>query len=177
LENFRESDHQVLCFWTEREKAVAGMVPAIEKARLYRGKGGEIMRSAVSRLIEYTALVEIRLSPKIQKILHDSLDENLKHPNAEIQACAVAALRRFVRSYLLPANAATVARTTAKYITMLKSDPNPAARRGAALAFSALPYELLAPLWKDVLDALCAATLPEVSMIYFCTHQLNINIT
>jgi hypothetical protein len=85
LENFRESDHQVLCFWTEREKAVAGMVPAIEKARLYRGKGGEIMRSAVSRLIEYTALVEIRLSPKIQKILHDSLDENLKHPNAEIQ--------------------------------------------------------------------------------------------
>ncbi len=61
------------------------MVPAIEKARLYRGKGGEIMRSAVSRLIEYTALVEIRLSPKIQKILHDSLDENLKHPNAEIQ--------------------------------------------------------------------------------------------
>ncbi|CAK9217775.1 unnamed protein product [Sphagnum troendelagicum] len=145
----------------EREKAVAGMVPAIEKARLYRGKGGEIMRSAVSRLIEYTALVEIHLSSKIQKILHDSLDENLKHPNAEIQACAVAALQRFVRSYLLPANAATVARTTAKYITMLKSDPNPAARRGAALAFSALPYELLAPLWKDVVDALCAATLPE----------------
>jgi hypothetical protein len=74
LKTFRESDHQVLCFWTEREKAVAGMVPAIEKARLYRGKGGE-----------YTALVEIHLSPKIQKILHDSLDENLKHPNAEIQ--------------------------------------------------------------------------------------------
>lgn len=89
----------------------------------------------------------------------------------------MAALQRFVRSYLLPANAATVARTTAKYITMLKSDPNPAARRGAALAFSALPYELLAPLWKDVVDALCAATLPEVSMIYFCTHQLSINIT
>lgn len=69
----------------EKEKAIAGMVPAIEKARLYRGKGGEIMRSAVSRLIECTAEVKVRLSPKVQKMLHDSLDENLKHPNGDIQ--------------------------------------------------------------------------------------------
>lgn len=32
-----------------RAAQVAGVVPAIEKARLYRGKGGEIMRSAVCR--------------------------------------------------------------------------------------------------------------------------------
>jgi hypothetical protein len=70
---------------TEREKAIAGAVPAIEKARLYRGKGGEIMRSAVSRLIEFTAIVRVRLSVKSQNTLHDSLDENLKHPNNDIQ--------------------------------------------------------------------------------------------
>jgi hypothetical protein len=69
----------------EKEKAIAGMVPAIDKARLYRGKGGEIMRSAVSRLIECTAEVKVSLSPKVQKTLHDTLDENLKHPNADIQ--------------------------------------------------------------------------------------------
>jgi len=34
---------------TERQAAVAGVVPAIEKARLYRGKGGELMRGAVCR--------------------------------------------------------------------------------------------------------------------------------
>ena len=69
----------------EKEKAIAGMVPAIDKARLYRGKGGEIMRSAVSRLIECTAEVKVSLSPKVQKTLHDTLDENLKHPNGDIQ--------------------------------------------------------------------------------------------
>lgn len=78
-----ESD--ILLHVTEREKAIAGAVPAIEKARLYRGKGGEIMRSAVSRLIEFTAKVRVRLSVKSQKTLHDSLDENLKHPNSDIQ--------------------------------------------------------------------------------------------
>lgn len=43
------------------------------------------MRSAVSRLIEVTAKVRVRLSVKTQKTLHDSLDENLKHPNSDIQ--------------------------------------------------------------------------------------------
>lgn len=33
----------------DRQSAVAAMVPAIEKARLYRGKGGELMRAAVCR--------------------------------------------------------------------------------------------------------------------------------
>ena len=32
-----------------RQAAVAAVVPAIEKARLYRGKGGEMMRGAVCR--------------------------------------------------------------------------------------------------------------------------------
>lgn len=47
------------------------------------------MRSAVSRLIEFTAKVRVRLSVKNQKTLHDSLDENLKHPNSNIQVSSV----------------------------------------------------------------------------------------
>ena len=35
----------------ERQAAVAAVVPAIEKARLYRGKGGELMRAAVCRYV------------------------------------------------------------------------------------------------------------------------------
>nr|GFA44929.1 tubulin-folding cofactor D [Tanacetum cinerariifolium] len=45
-------------------KVVAGVVPAIEKARLYRGKGGEIMRAAVSRFIECISTVNITLTEK-----------------------------------------------------------------------------------------------------------------
>lgn len=65
------------------------MVPAIEKARLYRGKGGEIMRAAVSRLIECTALIRVPLPQRVQRVLHDSIDDNLKHPNADIQVSLV----------------------------------------------------------------------------------------
>ncbi|BBN05956.1 tubulin-specific chaperone D [Marchantia polymorpha subsp. ruderalis] len=141
----------------ETEKRVAGIVPAIEKARLYRGKGGEIMRAAVSRLIECTAILGVPIPPKIQKVLHDSIDENLKHPNGDIQSCAVAALKAFIKGYLLSESAPTIARTTSKYLQILKGDANPAAQRGAALALGALPYYLLEPVWKDAVDVLCAA--------------------
>ena len=33
-------------------KAISGVVPAVEKARLYRGRGGEAMRGAVCRMLE-----------------------------------------------------------------------------------------------------------------------------
>ena len=42
----------------ERQAAVAGVVPAIEKARLYRGKGGELMRGAVCRSALHRVLTE-----------------------------------------------------------------------------------------------------------------------
>ena len=35
-----------------RQSAVAAVVPGIEKARLYRGKGGELMRGAVCRQVK-----------------------------------------------------------------------------------------------------------------------------
>lgn len=69
----------------DKQKVVAGIVPAIEKARLYRGKGGEIMRSAVSRFIECISIAQISLTEKIRKSLLDTLNENLKHPNSQIQ--------------------------------------------------------------------------------------------
>ena len=67
------------------QKALLGIVPAIEKARLYRGKGGEIMRSAVSRFISCISIAGISLNQKIKKSLLETLNENLRHPNSQIQ--------------------------------------------------------------------------------------------
>lgn len=74
-----------------------------------------------------------------------------------MQSCAVAALKAFIKGYLLSESAPTIARTTSKYLQILKGDANPAAQRGAALALGALPYYLLEPVWKDAVDVLCAA--------------------
>lgn len=43
------------------------------------------MRAAVSRFIECMSLSKIPLNEKIKKSLLDTLNENLKHPNAQIQ--------------------------------------------------------------------------------------------
>lgn len=140
----------------DKQKQVAGLVPAIEKARLYRGKGGEIMRAAVSRFIECISLAHISLPDKTRKSLLDTLNENLRHPNSQIQAAAVDALKHFVPAYLQPVDSKGTYDISSKYVEQL-SDPNVAVRRGSALALGILPYEFLAKRWKDILLKLCRA--------------------
>ncbi|GMN43144.1 hypothetical protein TIFTF001_012341 [Ficus carica] len=110
---------------TDKQKRVAGVVPAIEKARLYRGK------------------------EKIKRSLLDTLNENMRHPNSQIQDAAVKALKRFVLAYLVGPDIKG-ADLTSKYLELL-TDQNVAVRRGSALAIGVLPYDLLARKWKDVL--------------------------
>lgn len=78
------SSHRFPCP-ADKQKIVAGIVPGIEKARLYRGKGGEIVRSAVSRFIECISLSFVPLPEKTKRSLLDTLNENLRHPNSQIQ--------------------------------------------------------------------------------------------
>ncbi|XP_009628692.1 tubulin-folding cofactor D isoform X2 [Nicotiana tomentosiformis] len=138
------------------QNQVAGVVPAIEKARLYRGKGGEIMRSAVSRFIECISLARVQLTDKIKRSLLDTLHENLRHPNSQIQGAAVAALKSFFPAYLVASESKGINTITSRYLEQL-TDPNVAARRGSSLALGVLPYKYLAKGWKDILWKLCAA--------------------
>ncbi|MCL7043675.1 hypothetical protein MKW94_029328 [Papaver nudicaule] len=141
---------------TDKQKSVAGVVPAIEKARLYRGKGGEIMRAAVSRYIECISIAHIRLPEKIKQSLLDTLNDNLRHPNAQIQNAAVAAFKHFVPAYFVSTEDGGPKDITLKYLKLLK-DPNVAARRGSALAMGVLPFEFLATKWRAVLLELCSS--------------------
>ncbi|KAK6918554.1 Tubulin-specific chaperone D, C-terminal [Dillenia turbinata] len=142
---------------TDKQKLVADVVPAIEKARLYRGKGGEIMRSAVSRFIECISLAHVHISDKkIKKALLSTLMENLRHPNSQIQNAAVQALKSFVATSFVAENNHGFDDITSKFLEQL-TDSNVAARRGSALAIGALPYELLANRWRDVLLKLCSS--------------------
>ncbi|KAL0043717.1 hypothetical protein WJX82_009809 [Trebouxia sp. C0006] len=145
---------------TERQRAVAGVVPAIENARLYRGKGGELMRGAVCRLVECLALAKLPLKPAQHKQLHSSIDENLRHPTASIQSAACSALAAFTATYMPTGDAEAVNRTSDKYLGLL-TDPNVAVKRGAAAALGALPKWLLEPLSRQILAGLAAATQVE----------------
>ncbi|XP_010234909.1 tubulin-folding cofactor D isoform X1 [Brachypodium distachyon] len=149
--------HQLgFTFTADMQKALSGVVPAIEKARLYRGKGGEIMRSAVSRFIECISMAAISLSEKTKKSLLETLNENLRHPNSRIQCAAVDALKHFIPTYLLSAGEKIGNDIISKYISLL-DDPNVAARRGGALALGTLPYGFLLLKWMLVMSKLCGS--------------------
>lgn len=143
-------------FTTDMQKALSGVVPAIEKARLYRGKGGEIMRSAVSQFISCISIAGISLSEKTKKSLLETLNENLRHPSSQIQCAAVEALKHFIPTYLLSSGEKIANDIISKYVALL-DDPNVAARRGAALALGILPYKFLILKWLPIMSKLCSS--------------------
>ena len=92
----------------------------------------------------------------------DSLDENLRHPNASIQQAAAEAVGAFTRAYMPEGTANQVQRTAQRYVPWL-GDANPAVRRGAALALGRLPGALLQPALGEVLEGLARAVEGEES--------------
>lgn len=143
------------------EAATAEVVPAIERGRLTRGKGGEIMRSAICRLSETTASTGLPLDGAQQQCLYSQLRENLRHSAPEIQAAAAAALAAFAAHYLPHAAPEAQAQLVRECVGVLGDAGSVPARRGGALALGALPRWLLQPHRGAVLAALAAASVPE----------------
>jgi tubulin-specific chaperone D len=63
---------------TNRMNEIAEIVPTIEKKRLYRGRGGEIVRGAVCRLIQCICAARIPLLARQQVSVFSTLSNNLK---------------------------------------------------------------------------------------------------
>ncbi|KAL4422042.1 hypothetical protein ABPG77_004858 [Micractinium sp. CCAP 211/92] len=145
------------------EAAAAEVIPAIDRGRLTRGKGGEVMRSAICRLAETTSAAGLPLSHEQQQCLLAQLRENLRHPAPEIQAAAAAALAAFAARYLPHAAVEAQHALVAGFMAALRDSGSVAARRGGALALGALPRWLLHPRRSVVVAALAAATVPEAA--------------
>lgn len=109
------------------------------------------------RLVECIALARLPLTQPQHKQLHASIDENLRHPTASIQSAACSALAAFAATYIPNGDADSVQRTSDRYLGLL-TDPNVAARRGAAAALGVLPSWLLKPLSRQILAGLASAT-------------------
>lgn len=125
------------------------IVSKIEKRRLYRGRGGEIMRSAVCRFIECLCSLKFTLATKIQVQLLDSVEANIPHPNEKIQRQACEALLSLLESYFPVSSTGPSlrlqSRVVDKFIKIATTSDNAAVTRGYALSFGYLPVKLLAP--------------------------------
>jgi len=136
---------------------IADLIPSIEKRRLYRGRGGEVMRAAACRLIECISVSRLPLSVKQQVRLLDSIDACLVHPTEGIQKIAAQALGALMYHYFPVGKSGPSSRLQGrvvdKYIGIIGSEDNPAATRGFCLALGHLPPKLLAPS-SVVLDSI-----------------------
>ena len=148
---------------------IRNVVVVAEKARVYTGRGGEMVRSAMCRLIECQCLAGHAISRKAALRMLLTIDDCLKHPNDLIQASAISALRALSAHALAEPEPAVLDKLTKSYTTRV-ADENPAVRRGSALALGSLPRSLLTvrsnpSILSNVIAALCKATEPE-ALVY-----------
>lgn len=75
-----------LSMCAERQVAVRGVIPGIEAAKLYRGRGGELMRTAVCHLAHSLAVVGMALTPAERDGLLATLEDHLSQalPNVQV---------------------------------------------------------------------------------------------
>jgi tubulin-specific chaperone D len=136
-------------------QTIIEIIPNIERRRLYRGKGGELTRAAVCRLIERISIAGLALTVPQQVRMLDSIDACLPHPNEMVQCCAGEALFQLMRKYFPVSGQGPSSRlqnrVVGKYTELLQTSNNPAATRGFSLAVGCLPAKLLAPS-SEVLD-------------------------
>jgi hypothetical protein len=125
------------------------LIPKISKARLYRGRGGEIFRCATCLLIENIARSNISVSKKLLLIFLETLNENLRQPHEIVQVAASQALREYLFCYFghsdmkSEAIEKVLALTCDVYIQGLKTEENMAITRGCALGIGSMPVNLL----------------------------------
>ena len=133
------------------EKIVT-LVPRLDKARMFRGRGGEILRAASCQLIGSIARADMTTPVKNKVMLVEFLNENIRHPHDYIQQAAADALREALFSFFTRGGITTGSEdpterlqelTVIKYMKGLTEEENVAAARGYGLALGVLPEKLL----------------------------------
>eukprot|EP01022_Parablepharisma_sp_SALTPOND_P000943 TRINITY_DN105303_c0_g1_i1.p1 TRINITY_DN105303_c0_g1~~TRINITY_DN105303_c0_g1_i1.p1 ORF type:complete len:1052 (-),score=105.14 TRINITY_DN105303_c0_g1_i1:6138-9032(-) len=142
----------------------SNLIQTIEKLRLYRGKGGEIMRSGVCKLLRSLAISCIPLTARQIKVYHQTLEENLRHPNESIQFDAKDALKEFSKFYH-PSHKVEAGVFVQNLLKNVVTDENIAITRGYTMALGSLSnlvltdhvpfFVLQAKQLEPIMEALC----------------------
>lgn len=139
---------------TENQNAVRNLVPSLEKARAYRGRGGEIVRQASFVLLARVAAATSWPFKEATCVRYlQTIDECARHTTDSIQVAAADALRDIARLRFTPELCNKCADA---YIQGLqKPDETVSARRGYVLCLGALPSAVHAARCSDITAALC----------------------
>eukprot|EP00644_Phytophthora_capsici_P007644 jgi/Phyca11/555344/estExt2_Genewise1Plus.C_PHYCAscaffold_720060 len=155
----------------ELQKKVKMLPVEVEKRRLFRGRGGEMIRAAVCDVIQAVANARLSLGFAHVKKYLSILEECFVHPNETVRDCAIDAFGAFTAQYchkifekgslvhvkymqeLIPRYINSGITVTAKEngTSVQVLNPNVAARRGFLRSVGVASKELVQPCIKDVL--------------------------
>eukprot|EP00930_Biecheleria_cincta_P049645 TRINITY_DN34848_c0_g1_i1.p1 TRINITY_DN34848_c0_g1~~TRINITY_DN34848_c0_g1_i1.p1 ORF type:complete len:724 (-),score=152.78 TRINITY_DN34848_c0_g1_i1:27-2084(-) len=139
---------------SENQAAIRNLVPALEKARAYRGRGGEVVRQAACRLLGCVASAESWAFKDATAVRYlQTVDECARHATDLIQVLAADALGVLSRIRLNPE---LCNKCIDNYLSGLKKvDETISARRGYCLCLGSMPPSKLGDRRGEVLAALC----------------------
>lgn len=78
---------------------ISGIVKELEQQKLLKGRGGELIRFGVCRLIQAMAWAKMPLADDILNEYTAFLMENMRHPNDEITVAACKSFQMFCHAY------------------------------------------------------------------------------
>ncbi|UIZ27599.1 hypothetical protein KXD40_005842 [Peronospora effusa] len=166
----------------ELQKKVKMLPIEIDRRRLFRGRGGEVIRAAICNVIE--AISNSRLSlgfAHVKKYL-SMLEECFVHPNDSVREAAIEAFGAITAQYcpkifekgspphvkymqeLMPrfVNSGIMVTSKENGVSVKVLNPNVAARQGFLRAVGVAAKELVQPCLKEVFAAIFRSiTLPE----------------
>ncbi|ETV89364.1 hypothetical protein, variant 2 [Aphanomyces astaci] len=138
----------------------------MDKRRLYRGRGGEMIRVAVCTLMQTIAKLGWPLPITLAKKYLITVEECLKNPNELVRTVAIAAFQELATRYLAklldsPDHALYIQAIVPRFLSSVKDksmlNPNVAARRGFLKALGVMPYVLLHPHVHQCVDLMIVA--------------------
>ncbi|RHZ33210.1 hypothetical protein DYB31_005102 [Aphanomyces astaci] len=138
----------------------------MDKRRLYRGRGGEMIRVAVCTLMQTIAKLGWPLPIALAKKYLITVEECLKNPNELVRTVAIAAFQELATRYLAklldsPDHALYMQAIVPRFLSSVKDksvlNPNVAARRGFLKALGVMPYVLLHPHVHQCVDLMVVA--------------------
>jgi len=136
------------------QNAIRNLVPNLEKARSYRGRGGEVVRQAACALLSQIARAEAWPFKDATCTRYlQTIDDCVRHTTEAVQVAAIDALRTLSHLRFKPELCSKC--VDACLLGLRKVDETIAARRGYALYLGALPYGKLADRRSEVVAILC----------------------
>nr|CCA27261.1 tubulinspecific chaperone D putative [Albugo laibachii Nc14] len=167
----------------ELEKTIKQIVILVEERRLFRDRGGEMIRAALCNLIEAMATAQFNLDFVQMKQYLSILEECITHPSSSVATNAIAAYRTLARNCVSPIiemgqsehieffqrliprfrddgvlhRLNDTEKDTSANGMKTKLSPNVAKRRGYIRAIGASPRNLLQPIVSSCIQVLVHA--------------------